>query len=367
MPDAPEAIPSSPRVALRATAFFTLSFVMSANGNVLPQQFFQRHTPTQKALWLASCLLLGMATATLAVWRARRGRATRGPMLLTLGATLLAEAALFTLRHPVAYLILNAVAVFGANTLTNQVDLTASARAGAVRRGLHDAASNLARLLGILTAPWFFTRHVAPSRSVFLALLGAGALGALAVGVTFSSRPHGEGRAWDEAGASRVALSPRDRLLAGYALALYVSLYLLAANILYLLRDVVRLPDAEQRGGVTISLVFLSALTTNALAAWLRARRWRVDLSPTSMPAPAFVPGGSAGAPPAGVVHDPVPVLRARPVPRVWVGFFPPPGSGGPLGLPWVTLSETNWKPQMGMRTRLTVKTTPNIPPRTRR
>ena len=103
--------------------------------------------------------------------------------------------------------------MFGANTLTNQVDLTASARAGAVRRGLHDAASNLARLLGILTAPWFFTRHVAPSRSVFLALLGAGALGALAVGVTFSSRPHGEGRAWDEAGASRVALSPRDRLL----------------------------------------------------------------------------------------------------------------------------------------------------------
>jgi hypothetical protein len=164
MPDAPEAIPSRPRVALRATAFFTLSFVMSANGNVLPQQFFQRHTPTQKALWLASCLLLGTATATLAVWRARRGRATRGPMLLTLGATLLAEAALFTLRHPVAYLILNAVAVFGANTLTNQVDLTASARAGAVRRGLHDAASNLARLLGILTAPWFFTRHVAPSR-----------------------------------------------------------------------------------------------------------------------------------------------------------------------------------------------------------
>jgi hypothetical protein len=297
MPDAPEAPPSRPRVALRATAFFTLSFVMSANGNVLPQQFFQRHTPTQKALWLASCLLLGTVTATVAVWRARRGRATRGPMLLTLGATLLAEAALFTLDHPVAYLVLNAVAVFGANTL-----------------------SNLARLVGILTAPWFFTRHVAPSRTVFAAILGAGALGALAVGVTFSSIPHGEGRASD--GASRVALSPRDRLLAGYALALYVSLYLLAANILYLLRDVVRLPDAEQRGGVTISLVFLSALTTNALAAWLRARQRRVDLSPASMAAPAFVLVGSAGALLAGVVHDPGPVLAGSVVLGLSYGFF---------------------------------------------
>jgi hypothetical protein len=320
MPDAPEALPSRPRVALRATAFFTLSFVMSANGNVLPQQFFQRHTPTQKALWLASCLLLGTVTATVAVWRARRGRATRGPMLLTLGATLLAEAALFTLGHPVAYLVLNAVAVFGANTLTNHVDLTASARAGAARRGLHDAASNLARLVGILTAPWFFTRHVAPSRAVFAALLGAGALGALAVGVTFSSIPHGEGRASE--GASRVALSSRDRLLAGYALALYVSLYLLAANILYLLRDAVRLPDAEQRGGVTISLVFLSALTTNALAAWMRARQGRVDLSPASMAAPAVVLVGSAGALLAGVVHDPGPVLAGSVVLGLSYGFF---------------------------------------------
>ncbi|MFO0628295.1 MAG: hypothetical protein U0325_22165 [Polyangiales bacterium] len=322
MADAPEPIPSRPRVALRATAFFALSFVMSANGNVLPQQFFQRHAPTQKAIWLASCLLLGTVTATFAVWRARRGRSTRGPMLGMLAATLLAEAALFTLHDPVAYLVLNAVAVFGANTLTNHVDLTASARAGTARRGLHDAVSNLARLVGILTAPWFFTRHLAPAPSVFAALAGAGALGALAVGVTFSSRPHGDARAPEGEGTSRVALTTRDRLLAGYALALYVSLYLLAANILYLLRDVVRLPDAEPRGGVTISLVFLSALSTNALAAWLRVRRGRVELSPASLAAPAFVLVGAAGALRAGVVHAPGPVLAGSVVLGLSYGFF---------------------------------------------
>lgn len=300
----PDETPSRARVALRASAFFTLSFVMSANGNVLPQQFFQRHAPAQKPLWLAACLLLGTASATLAVWRARRGRATRAPMLLTLGVTLLAEGALFALRQPLAYVALNAVAQFGANSLTNHVDLAASARAGAARRGLHDAVSNLARLLGILTAPWFFTRHYVDRTAVAGSLAGAGALGALAIALTFSREAQRGAVTAASPEAPTVPLSARDRVLAGYAVALYVSLYLFAANVLYLLRDVVRLADAEQRGGATISLVFLGALVTNAMSSAMRARRARSSLSTAALAAPVLVLAASALALRAGVVHD---------------------------------------------------------------
>lgn len=322
MTESDEAAPSRARVALRASAFFTLSFVMSANGNVLPQQFFQRHAPAQKPLWLAACLLLGTASATLAVWRARRGRTTRAPMLLTLLATLLAEGALFALRHPLAYVGLNAVAQFGANTLTNHVDLAASARAGASRRRLHDAVSNLARLAGILTAPWFFTRHYADRAAVGASLAGAGALGALAVALTFSREAHGEARAGATADAPSTPLSTRDRVLAAYAVALYVSLYLFAANVLYLLRDVVHLADAEQRGGATISLVFLGALVTNALASALRARRARNRLSLAALAAPVLVLAGSAAALLAGVVHSFAPVVAGSLALGLSYGFF---------------------------------------------
>ncbi len=299
----PDEAPSRARVALRASAFFALSFVMSANGNVLPQQFFQRHTPAQRPLWLAACLLLGTASATLAVWRARRGRATRAPMLLTMAATLLAEGALFALRQPLAYVALNAVAQFGANSLTNHVDLTASARAGAARRGLHDAVSNLARLLGILTAPWFFTRHYADRAAVAASLVGAGALGALAVALTFSGEAQRGAVTGAGPDAPAVPLSARDRVLAAYAVSLYVSLYLFAANVLYLLRDVVRLADAERRGGATISLVFLGALVTNAASSAMRARRARPSLSTAALAAPVLVLAASALALRAGVVH----------------------------------------------------------------
>lgn len=318
----PDEAPSRARVALRASAFFTLSFVMSANGNVLPQQFFQRHAPAQKSLWLAACLLLGTLTATTAVWRARRGRATRAQMLLTLGVTLLAEAALFSLRDPLAYVFLNAAAVYGANTLTNHADLTASARAGPARRGLHDAVSNVSRLLGILTAPWFFTRHYAHREALLAALLGAGLLGLVAVGATFSDLPPGDPATTGDAAAPAVSLSPRDRLLAGYALALYVSLYLFAANVLYLLRDVVRLADAEQRGGATISVVFLGALVTNALSGAARARRPRPALSMAALAAPAGVLTLAAAALRAGLVRDAGAVLAGSAALGLSYGFF---------------------------------------------
>lgn len=303
----PTAAPAPARgtVALRAAAFLTLSFVMSANGNVLPQQFFQRHHAAHKSLWLALCLLVGTTAATVAVWRARRGHAARRAMLATLALTLGAEGALLVLRDAAAYVAVNAAAQFGANTLTNHVDLTASARAGAARRGVHDAVSNLSRLLGILLAPWFFTRFYARRDALLLALGAAGALGFAAVAATFSrdvdEAPQPDGA---PAATASAPLSAWDRLLAAYSVGLYLSLYLFAANVLYLLRDVVHLADADRRGGVTISVVFLGALSTNALAAAVRARRPRASSSLLLLGAPAVVLCGAAAALFADAVHS---------------------------------------------------------------
>jgi hypothetical protein len=149
-------------------------------------------------------------------------------------------------------------------------------------------------------------------------LLGAGALGAFAVALTFSR----EARSDASPDAPATPLSPRDRVLAAYAVSRYVSLYLFAANVLYLLRDVVRLADAEQRGGATISLVFLGALVTNALASGLRARRPRATLSLAALAAPVLVLAGSAAALLAGVVHSFALVVAGSLALGLSYGFF---------------------------------------------
>ena len=56
-----------------AAAMWVLSFVMSSNGNVLPQLYFQRNAPGQKLAWLAGSLLCA-TVASLAGVLASRGR-----------------------------------------------------------------------------------------------------------------------------------------------------------------------------------------------------------------------------------------------------------------------------------------------------
>ncbi|HVH41316.1 MAG TPA: hypothetical protein VM925_03205 [Labilithrix sp.] len=259
------------RVILGASAFFVTSFLMSGNGNVLPQLFFQRFYPDRKVVLLAACLFVGTCGGIAGVLVSRRTELGRTRALVIVLATLGAEAALFFLRDALTYVALNAVAQFGANYLTNQVDHAAVTRGAPEHRRLYDGASNVARLFGILAAPAFFTRFVGQTIPV-LAILTAATGIALASAGSVATLPARQAVTGVDvtAGKPLRALEPADRLLFGYAAGVYVALYLFAANLIYLLRDVLHVEDAVRRGGTAIVVVFFSALVANALAASLR-------------------------------------------------------------------------------------------------
>jgi len=61
-----------------------------------------------------------------------------------------------------------------------------------------------------------------------------------------------------------------DWLMFGYAIAVYAALYLFAANMIYLLRDLFHIPGAETGGGAAIVTVFVSALGSNGAMAAAR-------------------------------------------------------------------------------------------------
>jgi hypothetical protein len=268
------------RVVLGASGFFVTSFLMSGNGNVLPQLFFQRFHPEHKVTYLAICLFVGTIGGISGVLASRRtALGTMRASVLVL-VTLGAEASLFLLEGALPYVALNAVAQVGANYLTNQIDHAAAA-SGSDRR-LHDGVSNVARLLGILAAPAFFTRFIGRTPAILGAL---GAISVLAIACVASlARPENDRRV--ATSPASVPLGSADRLVFGYAAAVYVALYLFAANLIYLLRDVVRLEDAVRRGGTAIVVVFFSALVTNGLTAMTRRGE---AIRPLVLAAPVFV------------------------------------------------------------------------------
>lgn len=288
------------RVLLNTGALFVLSFLMSANGTVLPQLFFQRHHPEQKVLLLAVCLLSATLLAIGGVLASRRGGLHRGPALAALGATLAAEGALFLVTSAWAYVALNAAAQLGVNFLMNHLDQAALSRAGLRGRRLADAASNAVRLVGMLAAPAFFTAFH-ERVPVVLAVLAAGLLLAVVSAASALDRPSATRAA--RAVARFTGPLPRaDRLFFAYVVALYVALTLFAANVIYLLRDVVRLASPERRGGTTIVVVFAAALVSGALDARLRGphrgvRLWALaaPVPPLALSAAALLAGVEAG------------------------------------------------------------------------
>ena len=254
---------SPARIVLHASSLLVLSFLMSANGTVLPQLFYQRHHEGQKVLLLALCLFTATLFATSGVLASRRGGLRRGPALAAVVATLAAESALFVVTSAVAYAALNALAQLGANFLMNHLDQAATARAGAGGRRLADAVGNAARLIGMLAAPAFFTAFHARPGALGGALAAGLALTSASV-VSALSRPT-QRRAPGVEVAPTTPLPRADRLLFAYVVTIYVALYLFAANMIYLLRDVARIASAERRGGLVIVIVFAGALVSGAV------------------------------------------------------------------------------------------------------
>ena len=289
-------------LTLGAVALFFLSFLMSGNANVLPQLFYQRFYPEQKVLLLAVTLFVSTACSIAGVLASRARRLGRNTMFLALALTTAAVVALLSVSSAAAYMPLIAAVQFAANYLLNLTDHTAVARSGSAHRRFNDVAGNVARLLGMLAAPAFFTGFYQLRGVMYAAVI---ALGAAAVGgaaVLFSGGP-GEHRSQTEPSGSAIP-DRADRLVFVYAVSVYSSLYLFAANMIYLLRDLLHMPSAETRGGRSIVIVFVAAVVVNAAAGALRrfvsppeGRRIPV----AALTAPALALALSAGLLTAGV------------------------------------------------------------------
>jgi hypothetical protein len=251
-------------LALSAFALFFLSFLMSGNGNALPQVFFQRYYPEQKALLLSITLLLSNVAAITGIWLSRRVHARRwlaAFMMLATSATAEALISSVTAIHFIACLVL---IQFADNFLLNQIDHAAVARSGGLR-GFNDGISNAARLLGMLSAPAFFTLFSDRPIVEGIVIAGLGAVAMAGCVLLFQ----GQSLAAKEKHAFEQLAVPdsSDWLVFAYATAVYSAMYLFAANTIYLLKDVFHIPAAETQGGSTIVTVFLSALIVNAAVA----------------------------------------------------------------------------------------------------
>jgi len=278
------------QVALGALALFFVSFLMSANSNALPQLFFQRHSAAHKTLLLSITLLCATMAATAGVFTSRRASGPRCVPAFGLVITAVLASALFITGSPAVFIICVILLQFSDNFLLNRIDHLAAAQAGEQRR-FNDAAGTAARLLGMLCAPAFFTLFFdhKPTVWVTIAILGATAM----VGY---SRVAGDGRIattrLEEQTRKMTAPDLSDRLIFAYGMSVYVALYLLASNAIYLLRELLHIRDAEQRGGAAIVTVFVAALVSNSLMPAVMRRsarhteaRARIGL----LAAPAFV------------------------------------------------------------------------------
>jgi hypothetical protein len=280
-----------------AFSLFFLSFVMSGNGNAVPQLFFQRFYPEQKTVLLSASLLVSTTAAIAAVVLSRRHRLSQQALIAAMLATVMAALALYLTRNGAVFIATIVLVQFAVNYLTNQLDHASIARAGALRR-VNDAAGVLARLCGMLAAPAFFT---ALYYSKTVSLVSVGAIGLLAsAGAAKLLMMPAVREAADPASSKHEQPPDRtDSFLFAFAVSIYVSLYLFGANIIYLLRDLLNIPYSDTRGGVAIVAMFSSALLANGLVAILRRKLAEragcvIRVVPLAVPAVMlFVFGGS--------------------------------------------------------------------------
>lgn len=281
-----------------ALALFFLSFLMSGAANVLPQLQFA-HEPDGRKTWLLSlALVLSTGAAIAGVLLARRWAVRRGAALLGMGAVLLLTLALLQASGATAFIALLVLLQFADNLLLHRLDEAAVARAGAWRR-FNDTASNTARLAGMLAAPACFTLLAgSAAEQALVGVLGLAAVGGSWWLLRLPAAPPQAADGAPPAASHAAAPERRDRLLFGYALLVYAGLYLLAANMIFLLADRFALPGAATRGGLLIVVVFAAAIVANGLAA--RGGGARAGLQPVALAAPALAMVLAAGAPLAG-------------------------------------------------------------------
>ncbi len=307
---------------LSAFALFFLSFLMSGNGNALPQVFFQRYYPEQKTLLLSIALLSSTVAAIAGILVSRRVHAHRFLIVaLVLITAAIAEAllAVKTVEYFIACLVL---VQFTDNFLLNQIDHAAVARSGELR-GFNDGVGNAARLSGMLSAPAFFTVF-ADDNTVKMIVIGV--LGVIAMGGClrlFRVQPLPKTKTQV---SGRLSVPDRvDWLVFSYAITVYSGLYLFAANMIYLLKDLFHIPGAEMRGGTAIVTVFVFALGANGIAALVKRSAPETvgrSLKASALALPALALIVASGLILAGIKADYVLCLAASAVIGVCYGIF---------------------------------------------
>lgn len=288
--------PSRTGLLFGAFALFFLSFVMSGDANAVPQLFFQRFYPVHKTLLLSATLLASTIAATLAVVLSRRRRLSQQALTAAMLAGAVGTLILYSTGNGFLFSATIVMVQFAVNYLTNQIDYASVLRAGALRR-FNDAAGVLARLLGMLAAPAFFTtfydnKPVALVCSATIGLMATAGAGKLL------SMPTAQQDADESFTKSEEPPDRADFFLFAFTVSIYVSLYMFGANMIYLLRDRLHIPHSETRGGTAIVAMFASAMLTNALVAIVRRKLPErtsrvVRLLPLAVPAVMlFVWGG---------------------------------------------------------------------------
>ncbi|MBL8680637.1 MAG: hypothetical protein JNK05_15775 [Myxococcales bacterium] len=275
---------SAAPASLVAALMFVLSLWMSANSNGLAQLFFLRHEPQRKVFWLAVTLVAATSSSILGVMLARRRASAAWATVLAIGVAGAIETWLPVARSSIEFVALVSASQFALNWALNATDLAAVS--STEDRAAFDRSTTVARLLGMLVAPAVVTL-LASRTGVLRALFAVLALVALALGARLARSSSGDRRATTASGATNAS----DRVVLGFAWSVYVSLYLLAANLLYFLRDLAGVRSAERVGGVTLSVVFAGALVAagvrSRLPAWVSGER-------ASMLAPVFMLSATA-------------------------------------------------------------------------
>jgi len=298
----PQGVPSSASrttLLLGAASLFFLSFLMSGSANVLPQLFFRHYYPEQRVLLLAVTLFLSTVAALAGVAVSKRRPLSQAAIVAGLALSLVASLGVVSVSVMTPYIALICLLQFADNLLLNQIDHAAVARVRATDRPFNDVIGNIARLLGMVSAPAFFTAFFGEQGIVLPVLVVLGVIACVGAISLFRS-------ACVKLAVASCAVSEpldrADRLLFAYAISVYVALYLFAANMIYLLSDLLQMSQPELRGGRAIVAVFVAAAVVNATLGVLRRPSGKArSVGSVALGAPALVLMLSAGGLVAGI------------------------------------------------------------------
>ena len=260
---------------VRNLGFVFFAFAASAYTSVVPQLVFARTAPESKSLWLSATLLLGTIASLAAVELARRLGYGARPRLGGSIVTSAIVASLFIsacVNDPLSFAALCVTLRGLCQYASQESDRRAAALAGTAGRAKNDAISLSLRFAGMLAGPLFMGLH--PDFDGLSAGLYV-SLGALALCSTLAIAPAPPivaSPAEGEPDAVARPLRRSDHLVIWAGRLTFACYSLLAACVLYALRDLHGLTDAARRGGTMITVAFGAAMIATPFLAALRGR-----------------------------------------------------------------------------------------------